>query len=342
MTVIWAKFDLKGFSLTPFDFGPGVDDKKPDTNIAFIGQGGFGLPDPEYYLKNDQRFVKLREGYVSLINEVIAAVKVPDFKSSAKTGSDILAFETKLAQKAWGKVKLRDPQATYNPSTVQEFVAKHLSFQRYFDELSKSYPKLAKDSKLVISTPPFLEQLEIILAEQPFDTIKAYTMWRLLKSTAAALDDKLGEITFKFYGTEMNGIKERPPLWKRCVEDTNGALWQISDQAFVQHQFPGESKTKANEMVESIKATFTERLKNLDWMDKVTKEGANAKVNSLVTKIGYPDKWRSYSNMSVGEDFFDNYLAVSKDGAHEEFKKFGAAVDKSKWHMRSSMVNAYY
>jgi len=342
MTAVWGKFELLGFGLTPFSFGPGVDDKKPDSYVAFVGQGGFGLPDPEYYLEDNERFAKLREGYVALINELIQAINVPDFETNDKTGSEILAFEKKLAEKAWDKVKMRDPQATYNPSTVKEFVAKHLSFQRYIEEISKSYPALKQDSKLVVSTPPFLEGLEVILAQQPFKTVKAYTMWRLISSLAGALDDKLGDLKFKFYGTELSGIKQRPPQWKRCVEDTSEAVWQISDQVFVEHKFPGESKTKALEMVDSIKNTFVKRLDALDWMDSTTKGGANAKVNSLVTKIGFPDKWRSYSNMSIGEDYFENYLEVSKDMAHQSLKKYGSTVDKTQWHMRSSMVNAYY
>jgi endothelin-converting enzyme/putative endopeptidase len=342
LITVWGQMDIRGFGLTPYSFGPGGDDKEPDKMVGYLGQGGLGLPDRDYYIKSDDRFKKLREGYTQLMNELFQAVHVPDFSPTAETAAQILGFETKLAKASWTKVELRDPVATYNPTTVEQFQSGHLSFENYFKQIYSITPNFAKTSKLVISTPSFFEQLEVLLAKEPLDNLKAYTLWRLMRETVGTLSDEFGALMFKFYGTALNGIQERPPLWKRCVSATTEALWQISDQAFVDEEFPGDSKTKAQEMLDGIKAAFHVRLSNLTWMDQETKQGAYMKVKKLGTKVGYPDKWRSYENVTIGDNHFSNFLEVSRDGAAREFQKLGGFKDKTAWHMHPSMVNAYY
>merc|ERR1712166_88564 len=341
METLWGQMEVKGLSLATFDFGSGADDKDPDKEVAFLSQGGLGLPGPEYYTKTNARFTQLRQGYVALIEKVFQTVSVPNFKLGAEA-ANILAFETKLANASWTPVQMRDPQATYNPSTLGEFQAKHLSFENYFNQITAAYPQFGNASKLVVNTPPFLDKLEVILSDTPFATLKAYTMWRLLKQTVSAISDDYGQMMFAFYGTTMAGVTSRPPLWKRCVQDTTSSLWELSDQVFIEQQFSGESKVIAKGMLEGVKTAFSERLKKLTWMDSESKNGAATKIATLSEKIGYPDKWRSYSNLSIGTDFFTNYLAVQQDGAHQNLMKLGAVVDKTKWGMNPSMVNAYY
>merc|ERR1712166_399731 len=260
METLWGQMEVKGLSLATFDFGSGADDKDPDKEVAFLSQGGLGLPGPEYYTKTNARFTQLRQGYVALIERVFQTVSVPNFKLGAEA-ANILAFE-----------------------------AKHLSFENYFNQITAAYPQFGNASKLVVNTPPFLDKLEVILSDTPFVTLKAYTMWRLLKQTVSAISDDYGQMMFAFYGTTMAGVTSRPPLWKRCVQDTTSSLWELSDQVFIEQQFSGESKVIAKGMLEGVKTAFSERLKKLTWMDSESKNGAAAKIATLSEKIGYPDK----------------------------------------------------
>lgn len=343
LSTVWAKMELKGYAVAPFDFGPGVDDRDPENHVAFVGQGGISLPGPEYYLQDNPRFTTLKTAYVKLLDDIAAMVKVPNFNYVAgTTGAAILAFETKLAQKMWTKVQMRDPKATYNPTTATAFQAAHLTFVEYFTEITAAWPKFTGASKLVISTPPFLTDLETTLNTEVFANVQAYTMMKLVRQLAPKLDEEVATKMFAFFGTLMNGVKVRPALWKRCVDETSESLWEISDQVFVEHHFTGDSKTKANDMISGVKEAFGARLDALTWMDATTKTGAKAKLESLVTKVGFPDKWRTYENMTIGTNYFTNFLTIKNDMVAREYKKFGSPVDKSKWHMNPSLVNAYY
>jgi predicted metalloendopeptidase len=339
LMALYGNFTLLGISMGPFDFGVGVDDLDPNKNVPGFSQGGLGLPSRDYYgvgKKDNKRFKMIRAAYVKFMAML--------FKMAGVKGdpAKVLEFETQLAKMMWDKVKMRDPKATYNPTNIANFTKSHLAFAHYMKPIQAAFPAFKKGTKLVLSPGVFFKSVEELLAQTKIDILKAYTLRQFLSKMMPALTTQAGELNFKFYGQILSGVKKRPPLWKRCVGATTKATWGMGDRMFVEKKFTKEARKVVNEMLDMITRAFSERLNKNKWMDEATVAKAKKKLGAMGRKVGYPDNWRSYIGLSVGKNFFVNFLSHLKVEGKRNLDKMGKPVDKNEWGMNPSMVNAYY
>ena len=322
-----------------FNLGVEADFKDPNTNIAQLFQGGLGLPDRDYYLSDDPTKKAAREGYLAHVAKMFELYG--DKPDAAKASADkIMAFETELAKVSKPRAELRDPDKTYHRLDIVGLkkLTPKLDWDGYLKGTGHS-----EVTQINVATPEFFQGLETLIGKTDDDTIQAYLRWKVLHDAAPALPKAFDQENFAFYGKTLQGQKEQQARWKRCVQQTDGALGEILGQEFIKKQFAGDSKRIARELVESIQSAFAANLPNLAWMDDTTRQRALGKKAAIVNKIGYPDKWRDYSKMKLKKgDYFGNLVASSRFEFEREAAKVGKPVDKTEWGMTPPTVNAYY
>ncbi len=320
-----------------FGFGPGADMKDADRNIAYAVQGGLGLPDRDYYLRDDAKSKELRDKYVAHVARMLTLAGVKD---GAAEAAWVLELETRLAKASLDRVALRDPNNSYHIHTLKEADAKtpHFAWGDYFKAIGQ--PNVQRFS---LAQPDFFKTLDQALADVPVSHWQAYLRWHLVDFAASALSDDFVQADFDFHGKTLRGTEVLKPRWKRAIDATNDALGEALGQAYVARTFPPEAKAGALELVENLKKALRARLAKLDWMSEETKKSAYAKLDTLVPKIGYPDKWRDYSALDVVHDsYFANVSAATKFEAKRQYAKIDKPVDRTEWGMLPQTVNAYY
>jgi putative endopeptidase len=320
-----------------FNVGVEADFKNPGINIAQIYQGGLGLPDRDYYLKEDK--APLREKYAEHVAKMFELYGDPADKAKEAAGK-IVAFETELAKVAKPRAELRDPNATYNKLDIGGLkqLTPKLDWDGYFK--ATGHPEV---TQINVGTPDYLKGLEAAAQAADAATLQAYLRWQVLRDAAPMLPKTFDQQNFEFYGKTLQGQKEQQARWKRCVAYTDGALGEILGQEFIKRQFAGDSKKVAREMIEGIQTAFANNLPGLAWMDDTTRTRAMGKKAAIVNKIGYPDKWRDYEKLKLKKgDFFGNMLAAGRFEYEREAAKVGKPVDRTEWGMTPPTVNAYY
>jgi putative endopeptidase len=322
-----------------FNVGVEGDFKDPNTDIAQMVQGGLGLPDRDYYLKDDEAKKAIRDKYVLFIAKMFELYGEKPEAAKAMAGR-VLAFETELAKISRPRADLRDPDKNYNKldrGGLQKLTPK-LDWDAYFK--ATGHPDV---QPINVGAPEYFQGLEKLAGSTDAATLQAYLRWDILRDAAPALPKAFDEENFNFYGKTLQGQKEQQARWKRCVAQTDGALGEILGQEFIKKQFAGESKKTAKELVESIQTAFTGNLPHLDWMDDTTRQRAIGKKGAITNKIGYPDKWRDYSKLKIKNgDYFGNLVAAARFEFEREAAKIGKPVDKNEWGMTPPTVNAYY
>jgi predicted metalloendopeptidase len=322
-----------------FGLGVEADFKDPNTNIAQMFQGGLGLPDRDYYLKDDEAKKKIREQYVVFVAKMFEMYGQKADESKAIAGR-VLAFETELAKNSRPRAELRDPDKIYNKldrEGLQKLTPK-LDWEGYFK--ATGHPEV---TQINVAVPEFFQGLEKLAGSTDAPTLQAYLQWNVLRDAAAALPKAFDEENFNFYGKTLRGQKEQQARWKRCVAQADGALGEILGQEFIKKQFPGDSKKIARELIETIQTAFANNLPGLDWMDDTTRQRALGKKGAIVNKIGYPDKWKDYTKLKIKKgDYFGNRVASNRFEFEREAAKIGRPVDKTEWGMTPPAVNAYY
>ncbi len=316
-----------------------ADFKDPDRNIYFVAQGGLGLPDRDYYLKDDEKSVGLRADYVAHVGRMLALSGAPAGEAEAGAKS-VLAFETELAKMSRPRQEMRIPEKLYNkldrPGLAK--LAPSVPWDAYFKALG--YPEIRD---INVATPEFFEGLDKLLAKTDAATLRTYLRWHVVHGTADLLPKAFQDESFDFYGKKLSGAKEIEARWKRCVSATDDALGEAIGRAYVERNFPGDSKAKALDMIQRIEAAFKDNLGSLNWMDDTTRQRALDKLHTLTNKIGYPDKWRDYSALAPKKDaWFEDGLAAQKFNTDFRLKQVGKPVDKTLWGMTPPTVNAYY
>ncbi len=327
-----------GYSVL-FNFDSGQDFKNSTQVIAIARQGGLGLPDRDYYTKDDEKSVELRTAYVQHIANMFKLVGDDDAKAQAEAKA-VMDLETALAKASMTRVQRRDPDATYHKMTVAEFdaITPHFAWPRFFE--GAGVPNV---ESLNVSQPDFFKEMDAQLAGTAIDAWKSYLRWNLIHQSAPALSSAFVNENFDFYGKTLQGTKEILPRWRRCVQATDRNLGEDLGQFYVQRAFPPESKAKATEMVHNLIAALREDLSTLDWMSPETRKQAQIKLDAIQIKIGYPDKWRDYSGFNVVRDSYRTNLV--RGGAFEmafEMSQVGKPVDRKLWGMTPPTVNAYY
>ena len=325
-----------------FRFSSEPDPKHASIEIAGLSQGGLGLPDRDYYLKDDERSANLRRKYQQHVEntfELLAKAMNTSWDSKAKAQA-VMDFETALAQWSLDRVKRRNPDNTYHPMTRSELVALTPDFDwnRYV-----AAAKAPDFQKVNVEWPDFVKALNALIDKTSLDDLKTYLTWQTVRGNAPALSKAFVDEDFDFYGKTLNGALEIQPRWKRCVQAVDQGLGEALGQKFVEVAFSGKSKERALQMVHEIEKAMRQDVETASWMTDDTKKQALAKLEAVSNKIGYPDKWRDYSTVVIKrDDFLGNRQRAVAFEVRRRLDKIGQPVDKSEWGMTPPTVNAYY
>jgi putative endopeptidase len=318
-----------------FTLDPVQDSADARNVIAGIDQGGLGLPDRDYYLKDDEQSKMVRGAYQAYVEGILAAL---GHKTAKLEAADILALETEIAKVSKDKVARRDPRGNYH-KIDRAGVAKAMPGLDWDAFWSLVGRKDVKD--VTVTSPEFLAGVDPLLAKTKPATWRAYLAFHLASASAPLSTRQLEELAFKLESA-LTGQPEMPPRWKRCVQHTASALSDLVGQLFVRDRFGGASKTAAEEQVHAIVTAMTENLHALPWMDPATKVKAKAKLAAMTYQIGYPKKWKAYTFKLDPKAWTANALAARKAEHTRQLAKIGKPVDKDDWQAAAPEVNAYY
>lgn len=321
-----------------FRIGSHQDAKDATKMIAWTLQGGLGLPDRDYYLKEDKRSKAMREAYIKHIARSFELAGVGSEK--AKANADlILRLETALAKSSMSRVKMRDPKATYNPMSVEDFkrTAPKFPWNAFLNELGLSGLK-----ELSVAQPDFFKALSGELSDIPIDSWKTYLRWHLLSEASSSLSTNFIKENFAFT-KGFTGAKKLRPAWRRAVSATDGALGDDLGQIYVKEYFSPESKKRALAILHNVKEALREDLETLAWMSPATRQQALVKLSMIEEKIGYTTKWKDYSSVKINrKTYLENVFAANRYEFRRDLEKIGKPVDRTEWGMIPPTVNAYY
>ena len=307
--------------------------------LAGIGQGGLGLPDRDYYTRDDEKSKKLRDEYVQHVVNMFKLLGDSDDKAVAEAKT-VMDIETRLAKVSMPRVDLRDPDKLYHKMPVSQFqeLVPNVDWEGYFKEIGA--PPV---TQINVFQPDFMKEVSAAWTSVPLADWKVYLRWQFVHAEATALPKKFVDENFDFYSRKLTGTTEILPRWRRCVRATDQKLGEDLGQFYVQRAFPPEAKAKALEMVHNLIDALRADLSTLDWMSPATREQATAKLSAIKLKIGYPDKWRDYSGYRVDRGpYVENFIRGNEFQAAYELGKIGKPVDRSVWNMTPPTVNAYY
>ena len=313
-------------------------DAKNSGFYAFhLSQGGLGLPDRDYYLKDD--FAKQREDYRAHMAKMFTLLG-ESATEAAQHAALVLDMETALAKTSRTRVELRDPNANYNKFKVRNFAATNSAsaWPSYFDSAD-----LGKVPDVIVGQPEFFATLDKMVKERTLSDWKIYLRWHLVRSTAPYLHRAAEDENFAFYGTKLRGQLEPEPRWQRAAHVIDGGIGEALGELYVQKYFPATARERMNELIANLRAVFRDRLTKLDWMSDATKAKALAKFERFTQKIGHPDKFRDYSKVTLRrDDYLGNVQRAAAFETRREIARVGKPVDKAEWHMTPQTVNAYF
>jgi len=322
-----------------FGFSSLQDFKDATQVLAIADQGGLGLPDRDYYLKDDAKSVEQRKLYLAHVHNMLALSGEPADRAAAEAQA-VLDFETALAKVSLDLVSRRNPQNLYHRMTPKDLQALTPGFawDRYFAGVSAP-PIVA----LNVTVPDYFRGLDAVIAKTDLGTLRAYLRWQLLHASVGFLPKAFVDENFSFYDKVLFGTKELKPRWKRCVAATNSGLGEALGQAFVAKAFSQESKARTRAMVRELEAALKKDIETLPWMTPMTRRAAVVKLAGVANKIGYPDHFRDYSSIRVDRhDALGDVARASRFEFERQLKKIGKPVDRGEWGMTPPTVNAYY
>jgi putative endopeptidase len=322
-----------------FDFSSTQDFADSTKVIGDADQGGLGMPDRDYYLRDDDRSKQLRTDYVAHVGKMFQLAGDSAEKSAAEAQT-VMTIETALAKASLTNVQLRDPQANYHKlSTAQlKELTPDWSWETFFADVN--LPGLSETN---VGQPDFFKEVNRQLTATPLADWKSYLRWHVIHAAAPGLSDNFVQENFNFYGKRLSGTAELQPRWKRCVQSVNRNVGEALGQVYVEKYFPPAAKAHALEMVHNLLAALRSDIPTLSWMSPETKKAAIAKMEAFNIKIGYPDKWRDYSKLDIERSSYAaNVRRASTFENSRELAKIGKPVDRNEWGMTPPTVNAYY
>ena len=313
------------------------DSKDPDTTVVYLNESGITLPDRDYYLLDDEQFVKGRELYRTYVTQLF---KLAGIEGGADKAEALLALEHKLAEAHWTKEDNRDPVKSYNPKTLAELKEMAPNFNW---DVNLEASQVAGRDKYIVSQPSYFEAASDIVAETGLSTWKDYLTFQTIDAFAPILGDDVFQAWFQFHRAGLQGIEEPRPRWRRAVNATNANLGELLGQLYVDKHYNENAKGRMETMIANLVEAYRQSIIELDWMGEETKQQALVKLSKFNPKIGYPEKWRDYSSMEIIEG---DLVANIRSSAEFEYKrtvdKLDQPVDKSEWFMNPQTVNAYY
>ena len=319
-----------------FSTGVGADLLNSNINVLYVEQSGLGMGNRDYYLDAENQ--AKREGYVQWLTKAFTMI---GWEDAAAKAEQVLAFETKMAEAFRSNVQLRDVAANYNPMSKADFLAKYPQFNwgAYFNEMG-----VGQFDSLVVGQPEVLEAVFGLYVSENIETVKAYLAASVVSSAAGYVGDELYAAHFDFFGRQMSGQQEMRPRWKRAMAVPNRLLSEAVGQIYVKKYFPESDKVRMTEMVKNLQVALGQHIDALEWMSDATKAKAHEKLNTFTVKIGYPDKWKDYSTLSVDPavSYWENIKRASAWYTADNLADLGKEVDRERWFMSPQTVNAYY
>ncbi|HUD27159.1 MAG TPA: M13 family metallopeptidase [Burkholderiaceae bacterium] len=315
-----------------------LDNKDSSRYVFDVSQDGLGMPDRDYYLKNDAELKKIRAQYQVHIGRSLSLL---GDKAAADEAKDILALETAIARVQWTQVQNRDPVKVYNKVEIGRLraLAPNFDWKRYLVAAGVQ----GKVDYLIVSQPTYVSGFSRILERTPLPVWKSYLRWRLLSGYSPYLSKQYVDENFAFSHTAVQGVPENRPRWKRGISLVDQSIGHALGKLYVDRHFPPASKARADALVKNLLEAFRRDIDQLDWMGPETRRHAQIKLAAIVTKIGYPDKWRDYSRLELrADDLVGNVMRAQRFEFRRNVDKLGQPVDRSEWEMTPQTVNAYY
>ena len=332
-----AKLHLDGLG-TLFSFGVDQDLKNIDRNVVYLSQGGIGLPNCEYYLKENKKTIL--DAYKLYVEK--SFVKFGYSQTDAQNAAKIIVdFETNLAKSMLTPAELRVPETTYNMTGMNEVgsLFGKFDFTSYYQKIG-----LKSVDSIVIGTTKFVETIASLYSDEDLEAWKKYLTWNVMNSYMGHLGEEYVELRFDFYGRTLSGKKERKPLNESCIDElTRMEVGELLGKAFVDKHFSKNAQERVNVMVDNLLIVFKDRISNLDWMSDQTKKEALIKLSSIGRKLGFPEKWEDYSSLNFSkDDYVSNVREMNRFSTRKNLEQLNKPIDKTKWGMPAHMVNAYY
>ena len=314
----------------------GADLMNSNINILNIDQSGLGLGNRDYYL--DKENADKREGYTKWLTKAFSLLGWNDAADKAQA---VLQMETRMAEAFRSNVELRDVTANYNPMTREEFTKRYSSFDwvAYFAEMG-----IGSFDKIAVGQPEVLDRVFSLFQKEDIETVKAYLVASVMSSAAGYSGDELYAAYFDFFGRQMSGQEEMRPRWKRAMAVPNRILGEAVGELYVKKYFPESDKQRMQQIVKNLQVALGQHIDNLEWMSAETKAKAHEKLNTFTVKIGYPDKWKDYSSLTIDPklSYWENIKRANIWYTEDNIADLGKEVDREEWHMTPQTVNAYY
>ena len=320
----------------PFAWYSTPDSKNSSVYIGSLYQSGLTMPDRDYYLSPEDKYAQFRAKFALYVEQMLARAGERNARSAA---SRIAALETRIANYQWTKVQNRDPVKTYNPMSFPEYqkLAPNFDWVSFFEGMG------APVQKLDISQPTFITGIGQLVRTVPVADWRLYFKFQLLDDYAPMLSAQFADLEFDFHQRTLNGVKEPRPRWRRAVDSMDNNMGELIGRMFVEAHFPPEAKRRMLELVQNLLKAFDSSIDGLEWMSAATRAEAKKKLSKITVKIGYPDKWRDYSSLTVrGDDLVGNVQRGSEFELKRQVARAGGPVDKGEWLMTPQTVNAYY
>jgi putative endopeptidase len=336
LAVYFAEANKLGINV-PFSLNQYADLKDPNTYMMYTWQAGLGLPEREYYFKEGEDSENIRTAYQSHIAKMFDLTGLENGEAAAQT---IMELETRMAAEHLEKEKTRDMVALYNKIPLDELpgLMPEFAWQSYLEAAV-----ISDIDGLVVTQPDYMKELDGILTSTDMETWKTYLTWKVLNASASLLTEELDNQNFDFYSKTLRGVEQQLPQWKRAVSAVNGNIGEVVGKVYVARHFPPEAKEKMLELVNNLIRAYEVSIKDLDWMGAETKAEALDKLSKFTPKIGYPDKWKDYSDLEIEADDLVGNMARSALFQYEiNIKRQGGPVDRTEWGMTPQTVNAYY
>ncbi len=314
---------------------PDFDDST--AHLLYVGHGGLGLPERDYYLRDDDASIQLREAYVTYLANMLGLVEFPNAAEAARS---VLDLETAIAEPSYTNTQMRDMDLILNRRSVASVVetAPDLGLERYLEAIGAGTV-----TEINVDNPAFFEVIHSILSHADPEALRAYAVTNLLRATASSLPPAFEDEQFRFYGTILGGQQEQKPRWKRVLRAATGEIGELVAQLYVAEAFSEHAKERALALVDHLTAAMEASIRNLDWMTDATKEAALEKLAGFTPKIGYPDVWKDYTGLELGDGpWIELRLAARRFEYARQIRKLGEPVDPHEWAMAPHEVNAYY
>ena len=318
----------------------GADSKDSNKNVVYLGAGSLGLPDRDYYVKDDEDSKDKREKYVAHVAKMLQYIGSSEEEATV-TAKQILAFETNLAEHKMDKVESRDARKRYNPTAVSDLqkMVPSINWKTYFSEIG-----IKQLDTVIVSQLKYTKELNNVFQKNNISDWKAYLKWTVFNSAAGKLSEELEKADWEFYSETLQGAKEQRPQDERALSTVNRTLGEALGQLYVSEKFPPAAKEKAQKMIANVLKAFEYRIEKLSWMSAETKLKAVEKLKATTVKIGYPDEWKDYSALSITKEntYYQNMQNASAWSFQKTIDKLNKPVDKTEWHMAPQTVNAYF